>query len=139
MDEAERCHRLAYIASGYILTKGTPNEIIQQSELYMMSVSGENIMRLASELYKITEEVQIVPFGQTMHIVGRDEQLLEMILKPYHEKYRIQKKPVTLEDVFIYLVSESRDLIDEMCACYYKSECLERGVCRKKRGAEQHD
>ena len=33
MDEAERCHRLGYIAYGHLLVSGTPDELLQQSGL----------------------------------------------------------------------------------------------------------
>jgi len=33
MDEAERCHRLAYIAYGKLLTTGTPDEVLHQVSL----------------------------------------------------------------------------------------------------------
>ena len=40
MDEAERCHRLAYIAYGKLLASGTADEVIAQPALVTWAVSG---------------------------------------------------------------------------------------------------
>src|SRR5213075_1238918 len=40
MDEAERCHRLAYIAYGKLLAQGTPDEILHLFKLSTWEVSG---------------------------------------------------------------------------------------------------
>src|SRR6185295_5307447 len=50
MDEAERCHQLAYIAYGKLLITGTAAEVIAHSGLTTWSVSGDSLFRLASEL-----------------------------------------------------------------------------------------
>src|SRR6476659_6879728 len=47
MDEAERCHRLAYIAYGRLLTHGTVPEVIAQARLTTWAVSGPNLHQLA--------------------------------------------------------------------------------------------
>jgi ABC-2 type transport system ATP-binding protein len=41
MDEAERCHRLGYIAYGRLLACGTPAELIANSGLHTWQVSGQ--------------------------------------------------------------------------------------------------
>src|SRR5690242_13393640 len=43
MDEAERCHRLAFIASGKLLTFGTVSDVVRQSHLTTWSVSGPDL------------------------------------------------------------------------------------------------
>ena len=47
MDEAERCHRLAYIAYGNLLAHGTVAEVIEHVGLTTWSVSGPDLLRLA--------------------------------------------------------------------------------------------
>ena len=42
MDEAERCHEIAYIAYGYLLTHGTVDEVIAKSALTTYTVTGDN-------------------------------------------------------------------------------------------------
>src|SRR5204863_1493136 len=53
MDEAERCHEIAYIAYGVLLVHGTVSEVIAQSHLttYQVSTSnGESLTKLSEEL-----------------------------------------------------------------------------------------
>ena len=53
MDEAERCHQIAYISFGEVLTRGTVDEVIANSHLTTFTVNstqGENLLRLAGEL-----------------------------------------------------------------------------------------
>ncbi len=47
MDEAERCHEIAYIAYGHLLVHGTVPEVIAQSHLATYVVSGEGLGALA--------------------------------------------------------------------------------------------
>ncbi len=48
MDEAERCHRLAFILNGNLLTVGTEKEIIAASNLTTWQVIGDDVMSLAN-------------------------------------------------------------------------------------------
>src|SRR5580698_607734 len=50
MDEAERCHRLAFIASGKLLTRGTAAEVVAQARLFTWSVTGPDLTNLAVQL-----------------------------------------------------------------------------------------
>src|SRR5581483_9007388 len=43
MDEAERCHRLAYIFQGKLLTQGTVNEVVQKAGLTTWSAAGPDL------------------------------------------------------------------------------------------------
>src|SRR6266704_3636879 len=47
MDEAERCHRLAYISYGNLLAHGTVKEVIDQVGLTTWSVSGPDLLSIA--------------------------------------------------------------------------------------------
>ena len=53
MDEAERCHEIAYIAYGELLAHGTVHDVIAKSHLTTYTVSatnGENLSKLSAEL-----------------------------------------------------------------------------------------
>src|SRR5690606_18945422 len=43
MDEAERCHALAYIAYGHVLAQGTVAEVIEHSHLTTWTVTGPDL------------------------------------------------------------------------------------------------
>ena len=40
MDEAERCHEIAYIAYGVLLTHGTVEQVVAESKLVTYTVTG---------------------------------------------------------------------------------------------------
>ena len=55
MDEAERCHEIAYIAYGQLLAQGTIDEVIAQSHLVTYTVSGPDLQDLAEKLARVPE------------------------------------------------------------------------------------
>ena len=50
MDEAERCHKLAYIAYGRLLAQGTAREVIAAQGLTTFAVRGPDLNALAERL-----------------------------------------------------------------------------------------
>ena len=110
MDEAERCHRLAYIAYGSILTCGTVQEVIRHAGLHTWSVEGPELAKLASQLRPLKGVEQVAAFGTLLHVSGPDEQLLKQAIAPYqHAPFCWNKSPSGLEDVFIHLMNRSTD------------------------------
>ncbi len=111
MDEAERCHRLAYIAYGELLAQGEPAELIQRSQLATWTVTGKRATEIYPELLKLSAAEQVVPFGNTLHISGADHAALEAQLAPYlaQDDLRWQRDEPRLEDVFIHLMRDARD------------------------------
>ena len=66
MDEAERCHEIAYIAFGGVLARGTVSEVIVNSHLTTFTVdtaNGENLAPLARELATRAGVDMVAPFG----------------------------------------------------------------------------
>ena len=106
MDEAERCHRLAFIFNGKLLTHGTIEEVIEQGRLTTWSISGPDLVALARQLRSRAGVEQAVPFGNTLHVSGDDPAALERAIAPFrtgpHEWRRIDSG---LEDVFIHFMN----------------------------------
>src|SRR5205814_6493532 len=50
MDEAERCHRLAYLAYGQLLARGTLADVLSAAKLTTWSVAGPDLRALADAL-----------------------------------------------------------------------------------------
>ncbi|HEY2629816.1 MAG TPA: ABC transporter ATP-binding protein, partial [Usitatibacter sp.] len=50
MDEAERCHKLAYISYGKLMAEGTAEEIIAEQHLTTWSVTGGDLAEVAERL-----------------------------------------------------------------------------------------
>jgi ABC-2 type transport system ATP-binding protein len=111
MDEAERCHEIAYIAYGDLLTHGTVDEVIRQAGLTTYDVSGTGVNGLLHELQNKPGIDMIAPFGNSLHVSGRDKAALEAAIRPYRDRPGLTWKPSepTLEDVFIDLMSRARD------------------------------
>jgi ABC-2 type transport system ATP-binding protein len=114
MDEAERCHEIAYIAYGVLLVHGTVAQVIAQSHLTTYEVSaanGENLNKLSEELGKLPGIDMVAPFGTSLHVSGRDEAALESAIAPYREKASLtwKRSSASLEDVFIDLLAKAQD------------------------------
>jgi ABC-2 type transport system ATP-binding protein len=111
MDEAERCHEIAYIAYGNLLAHGTVDEVIAKSALSTWNVTGDDLNGLASELAEKPGVDMVAPFGTSLHVSGRDKAALETSVAPYRDnaKWQWQRSEPSLEDVFIDLMNRSKD------------------------------
>jgi ABC-2 type transport system ATP-binding protein len=111
MDEAERCHEIAYIAYGHLLVHGTVDEVIAKSALATYTVTGADLNALSSELIGKPGVDMVAPFGTSLHVSGRDHATLETTIAPYkaHSGLSWQKSDPSLEDVFIELMARSKD------------------------------
>jgi len=109
MDEAERCHRLAFILNGRLLTHGTPTEAVERSHLTTWSVGGPDLPWLAEQLRGRPGVEQSVAFGNVLHISGSDAVALEHAIAPFRtERYDWHPVASGLEDVFIHLMEQSQ-------------------------------
>lgn len=111
MDEAERCHEIAYIAYGHLLAHGTVDEVIAKSQLTTFTVIGEDLQSLSEQLTGQAGIDMVAPFGTSLHVSGRDKAALEATIGPWRERAGLhwQQTAPSLEDVFIELMSRSKD------------------------------
>ncbi|MBT2789986.1 ABC transporter ATP-binding protein [Paraburkholderia strydomiana] len=111
MDEAERCHKLAYIAYGRLLAQGTSKEVIESQDLATWSIQGEQLSELSEKLRTTPGVDQTVVFGAALHASGRDHAALERAIRQATAGTALRMEPIEtgLEDVFIYLMSHSKD------------------------------
>ncbi|MGZ5863447.1 MAG: ABC transporter ATP-binding protein, partial [Methyloceanibacter sp.] len=111
MDEAERCHEIAYIADGNLLARGTAEEVVAQSRLSTWVVSGPNIQALAERLHALPGVDMVAPFGTELHVSGKDHKVLGRTvskLKTSDGRYRWKRGEPSLEDVFILLMNGTK-------------------------------
>jgi ABC-2 type transport system ATP-binding protein len=111
MDEAERCHEIAYIAYGELLARGTVDAVIGQAALVTYTVTGPKLNELQIELSERLGVDSVAPFGASLHVSGRDPKALEAAIKPFRNRPGLvwARSQPTLEDVFIDLMSKARD------------------------------
>ena len=105
MDEAERCHEIAYIFNGKLIARGTGDALIAQSGLVTFEAEGPRADRLSRELAAKPGVDMAAPFGEALHVSGIDRAALESAIQPYRrDPYRWTEVQPTLEDVFIHLM-----------------------------------
>ena len=108
MDEAERCHRLAYIAYGKLLATGTPDEVLHRVSLSTWEVAGPpaRLSMLAVVLEAREGVAHVTAFGNTLHVTGEDEAALQRAIDEYRADADLHwtRAEPGLEDVFIHLM-----------------------------------
>jgi ABC-2 type transport system ATP-binding protein len=110
MDEAERCHRLAYIAYGNLLTSGTVDDVVSGAKLTTWEVAGPDLAKLANELRKLPGIKQVVAFGNTLHVSSHQGDALRAAIQPWMKPpYRWNQVESSLEHVFISLMERAQD------------------------------
>jgi ABC-2 type transport system ATP-binding protein len=112
MDEAERCHKLAYIAYGKLLAQGTSKEVIDSQGLVTWAVYGSNLVELGDRLRRSPGVEQTVAFGSSLHVSGPDTPALHATIDQLGQSnptLRIERQETGLEDVFIFMMNRSTD------------------------------
>jgi ABC-2 type transport system ATP-binding protein len=110
MDEAERCHRLAYIAYGNLLAAGTVEDVLKTAALTTWEVTGNNLHTLAEKIRGLPGVEQVVAFGTALHVSGRDTEKLRASVSPFMGGEFHWKQIVSgLEDAFISLMDTAED------------------------------
>lgn len=110
MDEAERCHKLAYLAYGKLLTRGTLAEVLAAAKLITWSVSGPDLSAVADVLRGQPGVEQVVAFGNTLHVSGHDAGQLEASISAVRDqRHEWTLMRAGLEDVFISLMDQAKD------------------------------
>ncbi len=109
MDEAERCHRLAYIFEGRLLAAGTAAEVVAREHLAAWEVTGPQLGQLAAALRERPGVDQVTVFGGTLHVTGQDAAALEAVAGSFagDKRHRWERIEAGLEDVFISLMDRA--------------------------------
>jgi ABC-2 type transport system ATP-binding protein len=113
MDEAERCHEIAYIAYGELLVHGTVDAVIEGSHLTTWIVTapdGRGLAPLSEELARTPGVDMVAPFGTSLHVSGRDADRLDAALSNFRRPdLHWERSHPSLEDVFIDLMGRAKD------------------------------
>jgi len=110
MDEAERCHQLAYIAYGKLLARGSVAEVVAGAGLLTWSVEGEGLNQAARVLREADGIRTVAPFGATLHVSADSAQAMDAAMaQPALGNLTASAIPTSLEDVFIALMQDAQD------------------------------
>ncbi|MES2295410.1 MAG: ABC transporter ATP-binding protein [Pseudomonadota bacterium] len=116
MDEAERCHALAYICYGRLLAQGSSADLIAQAALASCEISGPSsaLAALAHTLRTDPALRSVASFGATLHVSATSDAALAAALErvaPAMRADALQARPTAtnLEDVFIALMQNADD------------------------------
>jgi ABC-2 type transport system ATP-binding protein len=108
MDEAERCHDIAYIAYGELMARGTVEEVIAASGLVTFRAEGPGADRLGPELEGRPGVLSAAPFGAALHVSGLEREALQAAVQPFRRPpLQWNEISPTLEDVFIRLMQRA--------------------------------
>jgi ABC-2 type transport system ATP-binding protein len=108
MDEAERCHRLAYLAYGNLIAHGRPDDIIRTAGVTTWIIPAASCEDRA--VFAQTPGVlELASFGSALHLTGRDERLLATHVPVQAQQLGLSARLAepSLEDAFIYLMHQS--------------------------------
>ena len=85
--------------------------MIAKSALSIWTVTGDDLNTLTHELAGKPGVDMVAPFGTSLHVSGRDGEVLAESIAPWRDRPGLhwQKAAPSLEDVFIELMSRSKD------------------------------
>ena len=111
MDEAERCHRINYIAYGRLIAEGTVAEVVARAGLHTRVVTGPGLEAIARRLRTSPGIDQVAAFGMSLHVVARDPVALDAAMAAIAAEPGVGVAPAetSLEDVFIQFMGASQD------------------------------
>jgi ABC-2 type transport system ATP-binding protein len=121
MDEAERCHRLAFIFRGEVLACGTPAEILEHSGLHVVEADfhAGQAVRAAEVLTAAPDVDEVSPFGDTLRVAVRRSDagvaLGAALAQAGITARAVRKVRTSIEDAFVSLVrAEEREAVRNM-------------------------
>jgi len=109
MDEAERCHRLAFIFRGELLDTGTPEQIVARRELRVAELDVERATEAADALRANEAVDEVAHYGPVLRLATRGgvdpEALAAEVLGPIGIAIHSSRPArVTVEDAFVSMV-----------------------------------
>jgi ABC-2 type transport system ATP-binding protein len=113
MDEAERCHRLAFIFRGSLLDVGSPDEIVERRNLRVAEMKVARATEAADLLRTAPEVDEVAHYGPVLRLATRSgadpRAVAREALAPLGvdvEAYREVR--VTVEDAFVSMVRQDQ-------------------------------
>ena len=111
MDEAERCHRLAFIFGGELLDTGTPDQIVSRRRLRVAELEVDDATTAAAALRAQSEVDEVAHYGHVLRLATRNladpRTVAAATLGPLGlSMTNFRESRVTVEDAFVSMVRE---------------------------------
>jgi ABC-2 type transport system ATP-binding protein len=109
MDEAERCHRLAFIFRGSVLDVGTPEQIVARRDLQAVELEAPRPVEAAARLRADPEVEEVAHYGSALRVATRGRgdpaAIVSRVLTRAQLAFdRLRPSTVTVEDAFVAMV-----------------------------------
>jgi ABC-type multidrug transport system ATPase subunit len=106
MDEAERCHRLAFIFRGELLDVGTPDEVVARRHLSVAELKVDRASEAATLLRARPEVDEVAHYGHLLRVAVRGADAAEVARAALagFAVDEVRDARVTVEDAFVSLV-----------------------------------
>ncbi len=109
MDEAERCHRLAFIFGGSLLDVGTPDEVVERRGLRVAELEVDRAREAAELLRTLPGVEEVAHYGHVLRLAtrgGRDPVALarDGLAGKNLDVHSARESRATVEDAFVAMV-----------------------------------
>ncbi|WP_455222773.1 ABC transporter ATP-binding protein [Kaarinaea lacus] len=68
MDEAERCDRVGLLEAGKLTRQGTPEQLVEQDEAYLVAVVGDDVRRYRNDIKQLPGVELAFPMGLRLNV-----------------------------------------------------------------------
>lgn len=107
MDEAERCHELAWISYGKLMASGTADAIIKAQGLTTWAIRGPALSDIEHRLSLEHRIEQTTIYSNTLYITSPQSIPVEDLIGSLPGQYHIEKAATSLEDSFAHLMKKA--------------------------------
>jgi len=106
MDEAERCHRLAFIFRGTMLDIGTPSEIVERRNLGIVELEVEDAEAATALLRESDRVEEVAHYGHTLRVATRGGADADEVVRSLlgARATNVRRGRTTVEDAFVSMV-----------------------------------
>jgi ABC-2 type transport system ATP-binding protein len=105
MDEAERCHRLAFIFRGHVLDEGRPDDVVARRALAAAEVDlPESSAEIADRVRAVAGVDEVEHYGHTLRVVVHAGVDPIALLREQVPNAKVREARVTVEDAFVSMV-----------------------------------
>jgi ABC-2 type transport system ATP-binding protein len=112
MDEAERCHKLAILETGFKRADGSPEELMQQMGAHVVEVASSNLRQLKQQLIALPEVITAAQLGARLRVLVKDSVIDPLAFlaqqKGIGSQQELSLVRPSLEDVFVTRTGKGR-------------------------------